>query len=308
MPNPRTAVDKRILVVVAVVLAGVACTVSAPRRAPVAVAPVSGYVDVGTTTIYYETAGRGETVILLHGGWTSVRQWDEQIDSLARDYHVVRYDARGYGRSPLGDSAYAHHEDLRALFRHLGIERAHLVALSNGSTIALEFALTHPGLVRSMSIGPAPMPGYDLGQEFTTGIRAISRAGGDRDIELTRRLIWDFAPLRVASTMPAVRARLDTMFLRDHTWPQSRAGAPARQRLHAPLAQLLPQVAGPVLIVVGDGEMPVLRQQADSMARAIPGAELVVIPGAGHVVNMEQPARFTRVLLDWLRSRRGAAE
>lgn len=289
------------VVVVVIMLAGVACTTVSSRRGGVSVPAESGYVDVGSTTIYYETAGRGETVILLHGGWTSLRQWDEQIDSLSRDYHVVRYDARGYGRSSLGDSAYAHHEDLRALFRHLGIERAHLVALSNGSTIALEFALTYPRMVRSIALGPAPMPGYDLGQEFTTGIRAISRAGGDRNIELARRLIWEFAPLRVASTMPAVRARLDTMFLRDHTWPQSRPGAPVRQRLHAPLAQLLPQVAVPVMIVVGDGEMPVLRQQADSMARAIPGTELVVIAGAGHVVNMEQPARFTRVVLDWLR-------
>lgn len=289
------------VVVAAIMLAGVACTTASSRRGAVSVQPESGYVDVGSTAIYYETAGRGETVILLHGGWTSLRQWDEQIDSLARYYRVVRYDARGYGRSPLGDSAYAHHEDLRVLLRHLGIERAHLVAPSNGSTIALEFALAYPGMVRSMATGPAPMPGYDLGQEFTTGIRAISRAVGDRNIELARRLIWEFAPFRVASTMPAVRARLDTMFLRDHTWPQSRPGAPVRQRLHAPLAQLLPQVAVPVLIIVGDGEMPVLRQQADSMARAIPGAQLVVIAGAGHVANMEQPARFTRVVLDWLR-------
>lgn len=296
---------RRHAVFASVVLVNLACTTSPVPRDAGAIPRESAFVNVGSTTIYYETAGRGETVILLHGGWTSVRQWDEQIDSLSRDYHVVRYDARGYGRSPLGDSAYAHHEDLRALLRHLGIERAHLVALSNGSTIALEFALTHPGMVRSMAIGPAPMPGYDLGQEFTTGIRAISRAGGDHNVELARRLIWEFAPLRVASAMPAVRARLDTMFLRDHTWPQSRAGAPVRQRLPAPLAHLLPQVAVPVLIIMGDGEMPALRQQGDSMARMIPGAELVVIPGAGHVVNMERPARFTRVVLDWLRRQTG---
>ena len=93
----------------------------------------SGFVDVEGTRLYYEVAGSGTPVVLLHGGMLNLRQWDEQFDILAKEFLVIRYDARGYGRSALGSAPYSHHEDLAALLRALDVERPHLVALSNGA-------------------------------------------------------------------------------------------------------------------------------------------------------------------------------
>lgn len=260
----------------------------------------AGFAEVYGERLYYQIGGEGDAVVLLHGGMLDLRQWDEQIGALTRSYRVLRYDARGYGRSPLGGEPYSHHEDLAALLRELGIERAHLVALSNGSTIALDTAVAFPSIVRSLAIGPAPMTGYDLGAEFTASIRGILEAGAAGDSEQTRRRLWGFAPLHVAGSIPAVRERVDGMIVSDYSFAHVKPSAPARMRVEPPAATRLDEIRAPTLVVAGDGEMPVLLDQARFLARGIPGARLCVVAGAGHVVNMERPAEYERVILDWL--------
>src|SRR5687767_10535940 len=76
-----------------------------------------GFVETNGTKLYYEAAGSGIPVILIHGGWLNSDQWDDQMAALSRNYRVIRYDFRGAGRSRLGDSTYAHYEDLAALIK-----------------------------------------------------------------------------------------------------------------------------------------------------------------------------------------------
>ena len=260
----------------------------------------TGFAGVGAARLYYEVGGEGPSVVLLHGGMLDLRQWDDQIGALRERYRVVRYDARGYGRSPLGSDPYAHHEDLRALLAHLGIERAQLVALSNGSTIALDTAVAFPHLVQSLAIGPAPMTGYDLGEEFAAGIRGILTAGAEGDRTLTSERLWAFPPLFVAGSMPEVRARVEELIVRDYSFANAKAGAPPRLRVEPPAAIRLAEIRVPTLVVAGDGEMPVLVDQARFLAAGIPNARLEVVAGAGHIVNMEQPAEYERLVLGWL--------
>ena len=106
----------------------------APRRA-------SGFAEVNGTRLYYETAGRGLEVVLIHGGLVDSRLWDAQVGPLSKRFRVVRYDLRGFGRSAAADGPFSHLEDLRALLDFLKIERASLVGLSLGGIIAADFAL-----------------------------------------------------------------------------------------------------------------------------------------------------------------------
>lgn len=251
--------------------------------------------------LYYETAGTGDPVVLLHGGLLDLRQWDEQFRLLAESYRVVRYDARGFGRSPLGTVPYAHYEDLRALLDQLRLERVHLVALSSGMATAVDFTLAYPSRVRSLVIGAAPLRGYEVGPEFSTGMRAIYDAALAGDKDLLRERVWGFAPMRVASTLPAARAKLDRMIVEDHQYGYAREGAPKRIFLDPPAATRLGEISVPTLVIVGDGEMPALAEKGEYVARTIPGARHVLIPGAGHFVNIEQPEAYTRVVQDWLR-------
>src|SRR5687767_3783286 len=185
-----------------------------------------GFVETNGTKLYYEAAGSGPPVVLIHGGWLNSQQWDDQMAALSRQYRVIRYDFRGAGRSRLGDSIYAHYEDLAVLLKRLEIESAHLIGLSAGGQIALDFALTYPNAVRSLVIGASPLRGYDLGTEFTEGMRGVTSAGAAEDLQLTHDRMWAFAPFRVAGTMPEVRNRLNGLILHANTWAASRPNAP----------------------------------------------------------------------------------
>ncbi|MEX2047479.1 MAG: alpha/beta fold hydrolase [Chloroflexota bacterium] len=262
----------------------------------------SGFVDVEGSRLNYEVTGSGPPVVLLHGGWLDMRQWDDQVEALAREHQVIRYDARGYGRSPLGSVPYSHSADLAALLRELAAERPHLVALSNGASIAVEFTIWSPTPVRSLVVGCAPMRGHDLGPEFTQGMRAVIAAGAAGLKDDCRAALWGFAPLRVAATIPSARARIDRLMVEDHQFAQGRPDAPKRVFLDPPVSSRFAEITSPTLVVVGDGEMSALAEQGALMARGIPGAQLSVIKGAGHIVNIEQPEAYTEIVLDWLRS------
>ncbi|HVS30577.1 MAG TPA: alpha/beta hydrolase [Thermoanaerobaculia bacterium] len=259
-----------------------------------------GLLPVGSTKLYYEVAGEGAPVVLLHGGWLNSEQWDEQFSSLSRRYLVVRYDFRGAGRSLLGEAEWNHYDDLAALLKGLGIERAHLVGLSAGGQIAIDFAITHPEAVLSIAIGASPLRGYDLGQEFTDGMRGVIAGGVADDPQLIHDRMWAFAPFRVASTLPHARQRLNAMIVHQNQWATSRPNAPRPKPFDPPPAARLKDIEVPTLVIVGDGEMPALQKEASFVAQSIPGARLVRVKDAGHFVNLEQPQRYNEIILDWL--------
>ena len=262
---------------------------------------VGDLAAVNGGALYYETAGSGAAVVLVHGGLLDLRQWDDQFPIFAETYQVLRYDMRGFGRSPLGTVPYAHYEDLRALLDHLRLEDVHLVALSSGMATALDFTLAYPSRVRSLAIGAAPLRGYDVKPEFSSGMRAIFDAALAGNKDLLRRRVWEFAPMRVAAGLPRARAKLDQMIVEDHEYGYARADAPKRILLDPPAAPRLGEINAPALVIAGEGEMPALAEVGEYAARTIPRARHVVIPGAGHFVNIEQPEAYTQVVTGWLR-------
>ena len=266
----------------------------------------SGFVDVDGARLRYEIAGDGPPVVLLHGGWLDLRQWDDQFETFAREFRVIRYDARGYGRSALGTVPYSHHEDLAALIAALDLGHPQLVGLSNGGAIAVEYAIWSPRSVRSLVVGAAPMRGHDLGPEFLSGMRAVIVPGAARQKDECRAALWGFEPLRVAGTLPEARQRIDRMIVEEHEFAYARADAPKRGFIDPPVSARFGEITAPTLVVIGDQEMPALADQGRRMAGSIPGARLATIAGAGHIVNMERPAAYEDVVLDWLREHRSA--
>lgn len=120
----------------------------------------TGRVTVERGTLYYDVRGSGPPLVLLHAGGRDLTMWDSQAGPLARSFRLVRYDARGHGRSTAPAGPYSTTEDLRLLLDHLGIERASLVGISMGAGVALDFAATHPERVSKLALvstsGPPP--------------------------------------------------------------------------------------------------------------------------------------------------------
>lgn len=249
--------------------------------------------------IYYEAQGRGEPVVLIHGGFGDRRMWDDQFDVLAREFRVVRYDHRGFGRSTPPDSAYSAADDIEQLLDHLGMDSAHVVGNSLGGSLAIAFALKHPDRVRSLTVVAAAADGYTYPQADIDSIMAVIETirAGRAEEGLAR---WLANPMvAVASTDPTVRERLRRM-VRDNVriwsmdaWPEERFDPPASRRLG--------EIDAPTLVIVGERDAASVRLFADSTARGIRGAELVVMEGTDHLPQMERPEEFNRMLLDFLR-------
>lgn len=127
-------------VLVTVLLGGLAAA-----AAPAATPEVrTGTLAVPGGSLYYEVAGKGDAVVLVHDGLVHNAVWDDQLAAFARDFTVVRHDRRGYGRSPDSTAPYANEDDLDALLTHLGIARASLVGMSAGGGMVVDYCLAHP--------------------------------------------------------------------------------------------------------------------------------------------------------------------
>jgi pimeloyl-ACP methyl ester carboxylesterase len=263
-----------------------------------AVTVKSGFAPVAVPTLYYETAGQGEPIVLIHGGQMDRRMWDRQFSNLGKTYQVVRYDVRGFGQSPGAIMPYSDDDDLLALLDHLHIARVHLVGLSLGGRISLDFALTHPERVKSVVLVGPGMSGFDWSKEsqqsFMAVVNAIQRDGPQRAVEM-----WLKDPYMV----PAMEHKDIAPRLRELATDNMRAWVSndALDRvIDPPAAKRLKSVHVPTLVIVGSRDVPDIQRIVERISHEVPGAKKVVIEGAGHIVNMEKPDDFDRALSDWL--------
>jgi pimeloyl-ACP methyl ester carboxylesterase len=258
-----------------------------------------GFAAVNGTRLYYELAGAGAPLVLIHGFTLDTRMWDDQFAPLAAQHRVLRYDARGFGKSaPTGEAEYAHTDDLAALLAYLGIDRAAVVGLSMGGGIAIDFALAYPAMVAALVPVDAALGGYPWSEEFNRQLGTVWQtaraAGGDAG-----KALWLDLPLFTpAREQPAVGARLAAM-VADYSGRHWLHGDPQRGS-EPPASERLAAIAAPTLAIIGARDIPDFQAMTDRIAAGIPGARKAPLSGAGHMANMEAPAAFTEVLLTFL--------
>ena len=249
-------------------------------------------------------AGRGLPLLFVHGFPLSRRVWAHQVAAFAPAHRVLAPDLRGLGESPLGTgeiSIAAYADDLAALVRRLDTGPVVLAGHSMGGYVALAFTRAHPELLRGLVlVATRAVPDSP---EAAAGRRTTAA-------EVERDGMRGLAA-RMASQLLAPEP--DDPELRDEITALIAASAPAGvvAALHAMAARpdatpLLPTLRVPTLVITGDADSLIPPAESERMAAAIPGAELVTIPGAGHLVAHERPAAFNRALAGWL-SRAGLA-
>lgn len=262
----------------------------------------AGFTDLNGATFYYEVAGAGHPLVLLHAGICDARMWDEQFAHFAQHYRVLRYDLRGYGRTPSVAGPFSHHQDLYALLQHLGIWRAHLLGCSMGGSACLDFALTYPAMANSLILVGSTPSGYRANQPLPPQIVAVDEALHQVDFTLAAELevqIWVDGIGRTPDQVPtALRDRvraMNTIALQNEVLE---LGQP--QRLAPPADGRLHELLLPTLLLVGDLDQPRILEAIDFMAERLPNGRKVVMPGTAHLPNMEQPKRFNELVLDFL--------
>src|SRR5687767_1277096 len=273
------------------------CATGATRSA----AMTSGFVDVNDGRLYYETAGQGDAVVLLHGGFGDRRMWDDHFERFARDFRVVRYDHRGFGRSPAATGAYSAVDDVLRLLDHLGIARAHLVGNSMGGGVALDFARVHPERTARVVVAASGANGYPVAEADVESVLSVFRAAQAEGLERAAGMWLDHPMVAVTSREAALRPRLWAMISENRGvfgmrhWPED--------QLEPTTYAQLQEIQAPTLFILGDRDIQLVRLVATESAHRMPHAELRVIPGADHLPQMTHPAEFAALVLEFLAPR-----
>lgn len=263
----------------------------------------AGYLPVPGGELWYEVAGSGHPLLLIHAGVADHTMWDPQWAAFAQRYRAIRYDARGYGKSKTEDVSFSNRQDAYDLLNHLGVDRAYVLGLSRGGQIAIDFTVEHPEKVAALIAVAAGLSGFEgtLTDAEIGLIEQMEAAENAQDWERMTDLdvqVWVDGPGQPAGRADQrVREQVRAMCLsnyRTHTIE----GQP--QPLDPPANERLSAIRVPTLVIVGDLDFSSEIATADRLADGIAGARKEVFHGVAHMVNMEQPERFNRIVLDFL--------
>ena len=261
----------------------------------------SGLATVGKARIYYEIAGKGTPLVMIHAGVADSRQWENEFAHFAKRHRVLRYDLRGYGKSEPVEGEFSHMQDLLALLEALSVlDPLILMGCSMGGGLAMDFALAHPARVRALTLVGSGPSGLKLDVPAPPKFEQAEAAWKAGDLDLLAELetqIWfdgaGRAPDQVNQTMRQL------VFQMNRTALGNEAKGLGKRMPDAvtPAAGLLGTLQVPLLIVVGEHDTPFIRAAADYMLERVPGARKVVIKDAAHLANMDHPDEF-RVLVE----------
>lgn len=257
--------------------------------------------------IAFQIAGdEGLPVVFLHGIGGDAESWRPQLDSLSSDYRAIAWDMPGYGDSaPLKAMTFpALAEAVSTLLDRLSIERAHLVGHSLGGMIAQRFAKAYPERLRSLTL-------------FATSAAFGKRAGGELDEDWRQSFVEQrLGPLDRGASMAELAPRLVQGLVGDEPEPKgleqailSMAAVPEagyRAAIHCLTGfdqeADLRKIHAPTLILAGEKDPVAPPRVMKRMADVIPNARFEMLPGCGHLANLERPDAFNRVLFDFLRT------
>jgi pimeloyl-ACP methyl ester carboxylesterase len=262
----------------------------------------TGFAEVDGTRLYYEVAGKGQPLVLVHAGIADLRMWDNQFNVLAQHFRVVRYDMRGFGQSEPVEGTFSHHQNLFDLLQFLSIERAFLIGCSMGGGVCIDFTLEHPQHAAALILvcsAPNGMPYEGEPPPIWEELVAAHKAGDlDRVNELEVRIWVDGLYRTPQQVEPTVRERvraMNSIVLRNE-----QVGKGREQPLAPPAIDRMDEIGVPTLAVVGDLDVPPTHQAATLMVQRIAGARQAVIAGTAHLPNMERPDEFNRIVLEFL--------
>jgi pimeloyl-ACP methyl ester carboxylesterase len=250
--------------------------------------------------IAYERVGEGPPLVFVHGAAEDGRVWQPQLAALADEFTVVAWDEPGAGRSsdlPAGFGLAEYADCLGALIEAVALGPAHIAGLSWGGSVVLELYRRHPALVATLILvdtyagwrGSLPA---DEVRARVDGARAMVAAPAEGFDPMLPGLFAGDPPAEFVPLLEQMAAIVRPQSLRTQLFVMAETD----------LRDVLPLVAVPTLLIWGELDVRSPLGVARQFKQAIPGAELVVIPDAGHVSNLEQPERFNEAVREFCRA------
>ena len=257
----------------------------------------SGFIDVPNGQLYFEIAGNGdETIVFIHDGLIHHEIWDNQFEVFAKDYNVVRYDRRGYGKSPMPKDKYSNVKDLDNVFNYLKIEKAILVGMSAGGGLAIDFTLANPEKVSALLLVGAVVSGFGYSEHMMTrGGRLTAEDFGNPDKLLEYFLKED--PYEIAPQNTVVKEKLWKLM---QPYPLDFTKNQLEEKPKRPAKDFLNEIDVSTLIIVGEFDIPDVFVHAGVIESGIQLSQKVIIRNAGHLVPIEQPEMFNEQVQNFI--------
>ncbi len=229
-----------------------------------------------------DPGGGGPALALLHPGWGDSSIWLPMVDRLAPRYRVIRYDTRGFGRSPAPATPFTQLGDLIAVLDHCGVADVLLVGHSGGGSTAIGLAIADPERVRGLLLLAPGAPGYPwpLDDPYFAEWEGLVAAGDRAGIAELGLRTWAAAGADRAAGAQ-VRAAADAFF---------RVGD--CERPDPPVYDRLDQLQVPAAMVIGDRDYPMMIHCAEEVAARIPGCQRIAAPGADHMLPLRVPGQL----------------
>jgi len=270
--------------------------------------PAIGFAPVFKGKLYYEVAGVGKPVLFIHAGVADCTMWDDQFNFFSQFFRVIRYDARGFGKSQTEITEFSNRQDIIDLFNHLQVDKACIIGISRGGQIAIDFTLEHPERAFALITVAPGISGFEYQPEESEEFR--------HEFELFTRMdeLWEnkafdeLADLQVhvwadGPSQPVGRASPE---VRDYMHKTIRANLTRQDGVATPLplnpfaANRLEEIKVPALVMVGEYDTINALAVADKLEKELPKARKFVFPGTAHMIPMEQGSRFNEIVLSFL--------
>jgi pimeloyl-ACP methyl ester carboxylesterase len=290
LPHDREIV--RAAVVVLMLLPAIAAakpryeTLPLPPAMPAA--STTGHVEVGGAQIYYATYGKGDPVVMLHGGLGNSDHWSFQVPELAKHYQVIVIDSRNQGRSTISKSKLTYHAmaaDVIGVLDALGIKKAAFVGWSDGGEIALDLAVHNPDRVDRIFV---------FGANYDSNGSKNSKAGSYPTFNAYAvKCKTDF--MKMSKNPRAYDEVVDSLM---PVWKTSQAFTKDQLR----------SIKAFTVVADGDHDEIILLDQVKEMSKLIPNARLVVFENTSHFALWQDPQTFTKAVLEFLSVKQTAAK
>jgi 3-oxoadipate enol-lactonase len=262
----------------------------------------SAMVDVDGGQIYYETCGSGpQAIVLVHDGVVNSASFDDMWPILCKDFRVVRYDRRGYGKSPAATAPYSPQEDLAAVMAAAKMDHASLAGFSFGGGLAVSYAILHPEQVDRLVISGASINGFQPTKAFGKAVTRIMLpmivGNFDAVVDNAAKSGWIMAPGHDAAKAKALAILKAS--------PQD-----LRHQMKDPIKPWpadtvrMPGLKVPTLILIGDHDIADNQATAGAAQALIPGSRREVIDDAGHLMQLEHPKEIAELIADFVKKGR----
>lgn len=256
--------------------------------------------------MYYDIHGSGEGLVLIPGFASGAWSWSWQIEEFAKIFRVITFDPRGIARSPIGEgdsvSIPSIADDIVTLLEKLGIGKAHILGISFGGFVALDFALRFPERVNRLVLASTSFGGPNHVAPSMHVLAAFASTDGLNTAERIRKyLTVAFSPEFVETNSETVDRFCD---LREKNFvPREIYMQQLQAALSFNVEDRVSQIGSETLVITGDKDVVVPTQNSRNLAAAIPRSKLEIISGSGHMAFVEQASEFNRVVTGFLGSK-----